>query len=147
MNGVFLNFIKYPWTGPLLWQLSRLLQNFLTTLVMVFHQIMISLYANEVNKDLTIRDLSLVFSKLTWVSKTLSTPLGKSAFIWKHQCCQVWHAIGRKTTNILSLQSNRFLQKFVMVVGWGKFVLPPPPSHHTEVPKSFATLQSYFIFH
>ena len=24
--------IKYPWTGRLLWQLSRLLQNFLTTL-------------------------------------------------------------------------------------------------------------------
>ena len=31
MDGVFT--IKYPWTGRLLWQLSRLLQNFLTTLV------------------------------------------------------------------------------------------------------------------
>ena len=30
-NGVFE--IKYPWTGRLLWQLSRLLQNFLITLI------------------------------------------------------------------------------------------------------------------
>ena len=31
MDGIFQ--IKYPWNGPLLWQLSRLLQNFLKTLL------------------------------------------------------------------------------------------------------------------
>ena len=32
IDGVF--WIKYPWTGSLLWHLSRLLQNFLTTLML-----------------------------------------------------------------------------------------------------------------
>ena len=32
LNALFVFKIKYPWTGCLLWQLNRVLQNFLTTL-------------------------------------------------------------------------------------------------------------------